>query len=89
MAYCEKIELPGGVVAFVRFAGKRPERKKCSWCDKWSTKLCDYRLSPAAQVTHVRTCDQPMCDDHATNVGPNRDLCPDHKDRPEQKGLFP
>ena len=89
MAYCEKITFPNGVPAFVRFGGKRPERKKCAWCDQWSTKLCHYRLSPRAQVTHVKTCDAPMCDTHATNVGPNRDLCPTHKNRAEQKGLFP
>lgn len=88
MAYCEWVKLPDGTVASVRFAGSRPKPKKCAWCDKMSTKLCDYRLSPAAQVTHVRTCDAPMCAEHATPVGPDRDLCPNHKDRPHQEAMF-
>jgi hypothetical protein len=88
MAYCERVDLGNGNFAMVRFGGKRPERKKCAWCDKWSTKLCDYRLSPAAQVTHVKTCDAPMCDEHAHRIGPDRDLCPNHKDRVEQRELF-
>ena len=88
MAYCEWIKMPDGTTAIVRFAGKRPESKKCAWCDKMSTRLCDYRISPQGQVTHVRTCDAPMCDDHATNIGPQLDLCPNHAARPTQKALF-
>jgi hypothetical protein len=35
-------------------------------------------VSPPEQVTHRKTCDAPMCDEHATNVGPNLDHCPEH-----------
>lgn len=76
MAYCKTISLSDGGFAIVRLAGKRPAR--CRWCAKDSTKLCDFRLSPPGQITHVRTCDAPMCDAHAKSVGNNRDYCPGH-----------
>ena len=49
---------------------------KCEWCHRTSTKLCDY---PVAGEKTGTTCDAPMCDRHATNVGPNRDYCPPHQ----------
>lgn len=45
---------------------------KCRWCDKQSTKLCDYPISK------MRTCDAPVCDDHAKHQGQNLDTCPEH-----------
>jgi hypothetical protein len=79
MAYCEWITLPDGTKAIVRFSGKRPAA--CRWCGKPSTKLCDFRLSHPSQVTHKRTCDAPMCDQHAKSVGTNLDFCPDHANK--------
>jgi len=73
---CEEIRLPGGGVVFVSYA--KPRYKKCRWCQRGSTKLCDFVISPPEQVTHKKTCDSPMCDDHAKSVGPNLDYCPDH-----------
>lgn len=73
---CDQVNLPGGGVAFVRYA-KQPV-KKCRWCQSLSTKLCDFVVSPPEQVTHRRTCDAPMCSAHAKSVGPNLDYCPDH-----------
>lgn len=66
----------GDATAIVCTRGQR--RQNCRWCGSPSTKLCDARLSPLAQVTHIKTCDAPMCDVHAKRVGPDRDLCPDH-----------
>lgn len=76
MAYCTKVAMPGGGVALVRMSGKRPPA--CRWCGKQSTKLCDFVVSHPSQVTHKRTCDAPMCDEHASHIGPNVDYCPDH-----------
>lgn len=76
MAYCVEVELPGGGRALVRMSGKRPEN--CRWCNKPHTKLCDFVVSHPSQITHKRTCDAPMCDDHATHVGPDLDHCPVH-----------
>lgn len=45
---------------------------KCKFCEKQSTKLCDFPLSKD------RTCDAPMCNEHAKKQGPNLDTCPDH-----------
>lgn len=76
MPYCEWVDIPGAGKALVRMSGKRPPA--CRWCGKRSTKLCDFVVSHPNQVTHKRTCDAPMCDDHASHVGPNLDHCPDH-----------
>lgn len=50
----------------------------CKFCQangsfKPSTKLCDF------PVGEGKTCDAPICDRHATSVGPNQDYCPVHK----------
>jgi hypothetical protein len=38
------------------------------------------------------TCDAPLCDIHARQIGPNRHLCPTcllvHRDADPQRGLF-
>lgn len=47
----------------------------CRWCGKPHTKLCDYPLRGAKAG---KTCDAPICDDCATSIGPDRDLCPAH-----------
>lgn len=41
-------------------------------CCGISQYLCDFRLPSGA------TCDMPLCADHATQVGPDRHLCPRH-----------
>src|SRR5205807_441310 len=48
-----------------------PPRKKCRWCGKPVTKLCDFGTASG-------TCDAPMCDAHAKRVGEDTDYCPDH-----------
>lgn len=42
-------------------------------CGRMAAHLCDA-------PTSVRgiTCDAPMCEQHRTNVGPDRDYCPLH-----------
>lgn len=76
MAYCSTVKLPDGTTALVRFGGKRPA--KCRWCENDSSKLCDFVVSSPQQVTHKRTCDAPMCANHAKSVGVDRDYCPVH-----------
>ena len=70
------IRMEDGTVAYVRMSKRRA--KKCSSCDRPSTKLCDGIVSqPEAiapeQVTHKRTCDKPLCDYCAHHV-PGKDL---------------
>ena len=54
----------------------------CKFCSgfKPSTKLCDFVLGEGSGGKSAVTCDAPMCDRHATNVGPNKDYCPIHKE---------
>lgn len=46
---------------------RRPPCRACRWP---STKLCDGMLPTG------KRCDQPICNRHATHVGPELDLCP-------------
>jgi hypothetical protein len=80
---CQAIKV-GDTVAIVCTRGRRPP--KCRWCDKPSTKLCDFPLNIGQlQLIAPKTCDAPMCDEHAHAVGVNLDHCPLHKP-PRVKG---
>lgn len=74
------VTLPGGIRAHIKVA-RRP-RRVCSaeGCASWSTKLCDFAIGAK------RTCSVPVCDAHATSVGPDLDHCPLHAGK--QCGLF-
>lgn len=47
-------------------------KRYCRWCRREANRLCDHEISPG------KTCDANICVSHATRVGPNKDLCPDH-----------
>ena len=49
-----------------------------------SAYLCDWGTGERT------TCDAPLCTEHATQVGPDRHLCPAHAARrgERQEGLF-
>ncbi len=83
MAYCKTIQLENGGVAILRLSGKRPA--KCLWCDRDSTRLCDFDISERGAFELQKTCDAPMCSEHAKHVGPNRDLCRVHRDQDEHE----
>lgn len=71
---CEKVDLGGGNFAIV--CGRRSGReKRCKWCEKVATKLCDF---PLRGEKAGKTCDAPMCKDCATKWGIDKDLCPPH-----------
>lgn len=42
-----------------------------SVCCAMSSRQCDAPVGDG-------TCDMPLCEEHATRVGPDRDLCPKH-----------
>lgn len=65
--------MPDGTVAIVKMANK--PRKRCA-CGHWASRLCDFELSSG------KTCDRNICASCATRVGPDRDLCPQHKEVP-------
>lgn len=73
------MKMPNGAGAII--CTGRGKTKKCA-CGRTSTKLCDFPLSPVAQVTHKRTCDKPLCDNCAHHVpGKDLDYCGEHADK--------
>jgi len=71
-----KVTMPDGSVAkgFICSRGPRPKAKRCR-CDRSSTLLCDQ---PLTGPKTGKTCDRPLCERCATEVGPDRHLCPAH-----------
>lgn len=61
-----KAKQPKPCVARIEIDGKA-----CR-CMALSGYLCDWRMFDG------RTCDQPLCDEHAHQVGADRHLCPAH-----------
>ena len=52
----------------------------CSYCDKKHTKLCDFVVGTQGDVFITKkTCDKPMCDDHAYSQKNGVDYCHEHK----------
>lgn len=52
-------------------------------CMAISEYLCD------AEVSEGKTCDAPLCTQHAKQIGADRHLCPRHvRERDRQPGLF-
>lgn len=60
--------LPGG--GFMCFRDKRAP-KPCRVCGGYSEYLCDGHLGGG------HTCDAPLCEVHAHQVGRDRHLCPE------------
>ena len=47
----------------------------CAGCQRMSTLLCDWPVRSGV------TCDAGICPSCATYIGPDRHLCPTHRDR--------
>jgi hypothetical protein len=80
---CSVVKLPNGAAMIV--CGLRPRPKPCSHpgCGvRHASKLCDWPLGAG------KTCDKPLCERHAVEVGPDRHYCPDHQaERQLEMGL--
>jgi hypothetical protein len=63
----------GRVTAIVCTRGRR-RPKPCRWCKNPGTRLCDYKVGG-------KTCDAPLCGDHAKSLQGGLDHCPDHARR--------
>jgi hypothetical protein len=78
--------MPCSHVNGVIVCAARQRRRRCHACILWSSFQCDFPLGGD------KTCDKPMCAQHATEVGgPGRHYCRQHvhaKHVPEQKALF-
>lgn len=72
--YPLKWTAPSGetVTGMVCTGRRRPT--KCRKCGRTSSLLCDFPMP----FKESKTCDAPVCRDCATQVGPDRDICPDH-----------
>lgn len=73
---CEVRHERGGVVIV---CGSRKGRSVCTYCAATATKLCDFVIRGRPGIDKARTCDRPVCEQHATALGPNKDHCDDHK----------
>ncbi len=51
-------------------AARRNDGTQCAVISRF---LCDWKVGPRM------TCDQPLCEDHAQEVAPDKHLCPTHQ----------
>jgi hypothetical protein len=77
-----KIDGPGGPFTAVVCGGRRNQVPPCATCGRRSTKLCDF------PVAKGKTCDAPICDGCATEVGMGIDHCPKHKGMQQPQGTL-
>jgi hypothetical protein len=71
-----------GALMHLKLSGKAKNTKACrevidldgkkALCLGIGAFLCDHRMDDG------KTCDRPLCDAHAMQVGPNRHLCHEH-----------
>lgn len=67
-----------------------------SWPNSGKEQICmapsAYLCDGANNASRSGTCDAPLCEIHARQIGPNRHLCPtchlSHRDADPQRGLF-
>lgn len=69
---CTRVRLGDGATAIVCQRRLRTQPVTCA-CGVTAARLCDYPTGPRG-----RTCNRPVCALHATRVGKDRDLCPEH-----------
>ena len=75
---CNRVDMGNGNYAIVCSRGHR-KPKKCAYCDRDGTQLCDHRMGPVVFGQPApATCDTPMCRLHAHHVEPDTDLCRAH-----------
>lgn len=65
---CSTLKI-GETVAIV--CGPRARRKRCA-CGETGRFLCDWKIGKG------RTCDKPLCKEHAKQVGEDKHICPKH-----------
>lgn len=70
---CRYFRSPDGKVQGI-ICGSRAPVKRCSVCQRPSTRECDY----PTPTRKSGTCDKPLCAKCARQVGPDRDYCPSH-----------
>jgi hypothetical protein len=77
---CEPLLDAGGHVRGFRCSRGRKNRPPlCAYCNRPSTKLCDGPAANPGPGLFQKTCDVPMCDQHAHPGGQDVDYCEAHK----------
>lgn len=81
---CTIEKLAGGGSAII--CGPRgTNRRKCAYCPRRHTKLCDFVVGhekTVASGTSISiTCDKLLCDACAVPIAPNKDHCRLHKEQ--------
>jgi hypothetical protein len=69
---CETLKFPDGTMGII--CGLRRSRKFCP-CGRAAHLLCDWKMKDKKSGT----CDAPVCDQHAQQVGPDKHLCVLHQ----------
>jgi hypothetical protein len=69
---CERLKMPDGNVMIV--CGLHRRRPRCG-CGRVADLACDWKMKERKSGT----CDRPICRSCAFRVGPEKDLCPQHK----------
>lgn len=64
-----------GMTGFVCTTGRT---KQCSACAGAGRFQCDWKVGKT-KSGKVRRCDRYLCAGHATEVAPDKHLCPEHK----------
>lgn len=84
---CEPIQFPGGGSAII-CGRRRPKQKRCFYCSKASSWLCDYNTPSiiTGPKGAGKTCDRPICADHRVNRGPDLDWCIVHVEEELRRG---
>jgi|GEM_PF-887795 len=82
---CHYIKLADGTVAHIRTS--KPRARRCRWCDRPGTQLCDYELVTNMDMASRITCDAPMCKAHTTTIR-NLEYCPKHAGAKARARLF-
>jgi hypothetical protein len=72
---CRRHLIGGKIVGII--CGNFPEVKPCN-CGKPMQFLCDWKIGKHANGRR-KTCNAPICSEHALEVGPNKHLCPEHQ----------
>lgn len=78
---CTPFRNGDGSVTGIVCTKSRRVRCRVPGCSKWSTKLCDWKLHKVEAGKRAftgKTCDMPLCADHAKSPAPDKDLCPAH-----------
>lgn len=77
---CVRLELGGGEIAWVCAHRQVMVRGHgaCVGCHAPATLLCDNVEDRGDDRRTVTTCDSPLCSRCATEIAPDRHLCPRH-----------